>query len=124
LLLVTMPPQTLGAAGFRAHLDAVTAFYQRGRIGIVMDVRSGHMITAAERRIVANRFDEDMQRYPDCLACFGLVHHSAMQRGIFKAISWMTNAPFAREAFASLEPAMEWARDCIRAPVVARLKAR
>ncbi|HEX4338957.1 MAG TPA: hypothetical protein VH062_23785 [Polyangiaceae bacterium] len=108
----------------RAHLDRMSAYFERGRFGLIQDVRGTGTLTAADRRILAEWFDAHVARYPDRIACFGVVLDSTVQRSIFKAISWLTSAPFEREAFRDVEPAKKWAHACLRAPIMAQLRAR
>lgn len=119
VLLITIPAEPMSAADFQEHLDKIGSYLQRGRLGLVIDVRAAGALSASERRTVADWLNDSTTRYPGRLACLGLVFASPMQRGIFKAICWLTKAPFERESFAELEPAKKWAYACARVSIAA-----
>jgi hypothetical protein len=93
----------------------ISSYYERGRFGLVVDARNQRTLSTEDRRRIARRMDADEARHPDRLACMGVVMSSSFQRGVFTTISWLTNAPFARQAFPSVELAKRW--------VVGHLKA-
>jgi hypothetical protein len=114
VLLVTISLEPMTTLEFRRHLERMTTFFERGRLGLVIDVRAGTTLNATERRLLATWFDELQSQYPGRVACLGVVLSSAVQRGIFKAIAWLAKSPFEREAFADLEAAKKWAFACAR----------
>jgi hypothetical protein len=122
--VVTQSSQPMTVAEFRSHLDTLMEILERGRVGIVLDVRSARSIDASQRKLAADWFAEVKARYPERLACFAVVLSSQIQRGIFKAISWLLQATFEFEAFGDLEPAKQWAYACARAPYVPQRTAR
>jgi hypothetical protein len=124
VLLVKVPPSPVSTAQFRERLDTISSFYERGRLGLVIDVRGAGTITAAERRLLAERFDDDVARFPDRVACVGIVLESSVQRGILKAVSWLTSSPFEREAFSDVDTAKKWAHDWAIAVPLSRREAR
>jgi hypothetical protein len=114
VLLVTLSAESMTRPEFDRHLDRLESFFERGRFGLVIDVRAGGVLNATERKVLAAWFDDVVQRYPGRLASLGVVLSSPIQRGIFKALSWLTTSPFEREACAELEPATKWAYACAR----------
>jgi hypothetical protein len=123
VLLVTMSPAPMNSAEFERYLEKLGSYFQRGRLGLVIDVRNAGGLTASQRRSIANWLDRIVERYPERLACMGIVMSSAAQRGIFKAISWLIKAPFERAAFSELEPAKKWAYASARVSVGQRAAA-
>ena len=123
VLLVTISGTPMTAVEFQDHLDKIGAYLERGRLGLVIDVRAAGSLSASERRTIATWLDEAVARHPDRLACLGVVLGSPVQRGIFKAICWLTRAPFERAAFSELEPAKKWAYASARVSVTQRLAA-
>jgi hypothetical protein len=115
MVLVTMPAVPMTAAEFSAHLARMSGFYDRGRFGLVVDSRDQTRLPSEDRRRIAKRMDEDEVRHPDRLACIGVVMSSPFQRGVFTTISWLTNAPFARRTFPSVELAKAWVRGRLKA---------
>jgi hypothetical protein len=103
-----MPPVSMTAAELSTHLARISSSYERGRFGLVVDVRNQKDLASEDRRRIAKRMDEDEARHPDRLACIGVVMSSPFQRGVFTTISWLTNAPFARETFGSVDLAKAW----------------
>jgi hypothetical protein len=114
VLLTTISSTPMTTQEFQRHLDRMGSFFERGRLGLVVDVRSGSVLSASERKMLATWFDEMVVQHPGRFACFAVVLSSQIQRGIFKAISWLASSPFEREAFAELEPATRWAYACAR----------
>lgn len=123
VLLVTMSASPMNAGEFDRFLEKIGSYFERGRLGLVVDVRSHGGLTASQRRTIANWLDEVAERHPGRLACLGVVLSSAAQRGIFKAISWLIKAPFERAAFSELEPAKKWAYASARVSVGQRVAA-
>jgi hypothetical protein len=123
VLLVTISASPMNAVEFDRSLDKIATYFERGRLGLVVDARSSGGLTASQRRIIANWLDDMAARHPGRLACLGVVLTSAAQRGIFKAISWLIKAPFERAAFSELEPAKKWAFASARVSVGQRVAA-
>jgi hypothetical protein len=111
MVVVTMPSVSMTGPELSAHLARISGYYERGRFGLVVDSRAQNKLPSEDRRRIAKRMDEDEARHPDRLACIGVVMSSPFQRGVFTTISWLTNAPFARETFRSVDLAKAWVRE-------------
>ncbi len=110
-LVITMPPEELSDRDFAAHLDRVTAYFDRGeRFGIVIDALHAPLLGAERRRQVAERIDQDLERHRDLLIGTAVLMSSAVGRGVFKVIVWMTRSNHPMMSFAALEPALSWLR--------------
>jgi hypothetical protein len=122
--IVTILKEEMDTAEFRAHLDKMTSFYERGRLGLVIDVRGENDLKASHRRMVAEWMDEIAAKYPERVACIAIVLSSQLQRGILKAVSWLQRMPVELEAFTDFEAAKKWCYACARTQYVPRRSAR
>jgi hypothetical protein len=110
IVLVTMPPQELGEVDMMRHLDRISSYRKRGLpFVLIVDVRDAAPLGARSRRMVAERMDQDQVAYPGAMLGVAVVLVNSFQRGIMKAISWLSTRPRPYEPFSTLEDAMRWA---------------
>lgn len=109
VVLVTLPPGPLDALAFDDHCTKIFRYYERGQsFGWVFDVRAAEPLTAAQRRAIAEKLDEHTTKHPN-LKCFvAVVLSSSVQRGITRAITWLTQQPVPTLVCASVEEGVAW----------------
>lgn len=111
ILVVTEPKRAVSDEEFVAVLDRISAYCARGRFGLVVDVRGAPQMTAARRRVLAERLDLDVKRYGHRIAGIAVVMDSALARGTLKAIAWLRQSSEpVLNAFSTMEEAVAWAR--------------
>ncbi|HWZ87214.1 MAG TPA: hypothetical protein VNW92_00140 [Polyangiaceae bacterium] len=117
IVLVTMPKEELDDAELSQHLDRMSSFSKRGVPFVhIVDLRMTASLSAEARRLIAERSDRDEEAYPGVLVGLAVVLATPLQRGIFKAINWLSQASRPSEAFSDLETATAWARRLLAAP--------
>ena len=121
-VVVTMPSDEVSDDAFARHLDHVSAYFTRGEpFGLVIDAHLAPALSAPRRRAVAERIDRDVERHGELLIGTAVVLSSAVGRGVFKVIVWMTRTKHPMRSFDLVEPALAWLRN-LRANA-SRLKA-
>jgi hypothetical protein len=115
-VVVTKGPAVQSEAEFEQHLSKLRSYFQRGqRFGLVMDVRRAPILSAAQRRVLAERIDADITEFGPLLCGIALVLSSALSRGMLKAILWLRQTREPRMTpFADVEPALVWLRAILR----------
>ena len=109
--VITMPSEALSDQEFTAHLDRISAYFVRAEpFGLVLDARRSPPLSADRRRLVAERIDHDLERHGAVLFGTAVVLSSAVGRGVFKVIVWLTRSQQPMMSFAELEPALAWLR--------------
>lgn len=113
-----MPPAALSDAELLALTTDVTRLVQRGEpFALVIDVRGSPPVTANQRRIIAEAMDRNAEAYPQSNPFTAVVLENSLQRGILKALQWLTRTQQKLEPFSSREEAVGWAeRKLGRAP--------
>ena len=110
VVIVTPPPTPLDEAGLEAHCKQAFGYFERGQsFAWVFDVRKAAQLTASQRRIIAEATDASRMRHPDLSCAAAVILSSAVQRGVVKAINWMTRQPVPTEVFATVEQGVAWA---------------
>ena len=109
VVVVTPPVEPLDEPAFDEHCRNTFSYYERGQsFGWVFDARNAAQLTAAQRRSIAEQIDGYTAKYPN-LKCFVAVAvSSAVQRGIVRAIIWMTRQPVPTLVCASVEDGVAW----------------
>jgi hypothetical protein len=116
VLLVTMPVNELNDRELVHHIDRLSSYLERGvPCAHVIDVRRTASLGADSRRLIAERLDQDEERYPGLLRGVAIVLSTPLHRGIFKAMSWLSRTPRPLEAFSEVQAAMLWARRLVAA---------
>jgi hypothetical protein len=109
-VVVTKGPAVQSDAEFEQHLAKLRSYFQRGHgFGLVFDVRRAPILTADQRRILAERMDADIAEFGPLLCGVALVVSSGFSRGMLKAILWLRKS---REPnmmpFADIGSALVW----------------
>ena len=108
-VVVTIPPEVISDREFAEHLDRMSAYFERGeRFGLVIDARDAQPLSADRRRQVAERLDHDIEQHGDRLIGTGVALSSAIGRGVFKVIQWMSKASHPMMSFDTVDAALEW----------------
>jgi hypothetical protein len=116
VVVVTMPVEPLEGAAFTKYLADAQRYYTRGQhFGFVFDIRNAPLMSASQRRMIADEIDRAAREFPTIRAVQGVVIASAMQRGIVKAINWLARQPAPTEVFATVEEAVAWVQKELRA---------
>src|SRR5262245_23892843 len=93
-LVVTLPAKPLDSAAFEKYVTDVSAYYVRGQaFGYVFDIRRAPPFSANQRRRIADEIERSAARHPNVRVFVAVVIDSAIQRGIVKAITWLTPQP-------------------------------
>lgn len=108
LVIVTMPRSAMSRDEFDAHLARINSYYPRGAFGLLIDTRDAFPLDANQRRMVADHIERNEARYPRTLLGCAVVMTSAIQRGVLRAIKWLTSPKFELEPFADVDEAKTW----------------
>lgn len=115
LFRVHLSPKPMNTAEFEHYLGSIDDLFLRGdRFAVVIDARDAPPHTPAERQEIARRMRASYGRYPHRLAAMGIVLTSALQRGIFTAITWIAGQTHPVRAFQTPEEAEVWAWERLR----------
>lgn len=117
-LLVIVEPKTLPSdAAFRAHLEKVRRYYERGqRFGFVVDVRESAPLPADKRRMLAEFVDHNLKTYGPLLVGTALVTSSILFRGFVKTFLWLRqNQDPPTNIFGTFDEAKAWLRSKMKA---------
>lgn len=120
LVIVTMPRSAMSRDEFEAHLARIASYYPRGAFGLLVDTRDAFPLDANQRRMVADEIERNEVRYPRTMLGCAVVMTSAVQRGVLRAIKWLTSPKFEMEPFAEVTEARTWLRTKIGASRAAR----
>jgi hypothetical protein len=115
LVIVTMPKSAMSRDEFEAHLARIGSYYPRGAFGLLVDTRDAFPLDANQRRMVADEIELNEVRYPRTMLGCAVVMTSAVQRGVLRAIKWLTSPKFEMEPFADVAEARTWLRTKIGA---------
>lgn len=117
-LLLIVEPQTVPTdAGFRAHLQHVKRYYERGqRFGIVVDVRTSAPLPADKRRLLAEFIDQNLETYGPLLVGSALVTSSVLFRALLKTFLWLRKSEEPpTNIFTTFDEARAWLRTKLKA---------
>jgi hypothetical protein len=117
IVLVTMPEEELNDTDLLRHIDRMSSFSRRGVPFVhIVDMRRAGSLSAQARRLITERMDQDEEAHPGVLVGLAVVLTTPMHRGIFKAITWLSQKSRPSESFSDLEAAMTWARRLVAVP--------
>lgn len=117
VVIVKTPPQEMDAKDFEAHCKQTFSYYARGQsFALVFDVRNSPPLPAAQRRIIAELIDRRRAEHPNVRMVTAIVVSSAVQRGVVKAIVWLTRQPVPTEVVGTVEEAVSWCQRALASP--------
>ena len=113
IVTATMPSHPIASDEFERHLSRVSSYYERGEpFGLIIDVRHSPSIPADQRRLTAERMDQDRKRFGYACPCAILVT-SPMQSAVMQVLMWLTTNPGPLSAFSTPSQATQWLRSCL-----------
>ena len=80
---------------------------------LLVDTRNAAPLDANQRRMIADEIEANQKRYPNGLLACAVVMTSAVQRGVMRAILWLTSPRFEMEPFSDVTEATTWLRSKI-----------
>jgi hypothetical protein len=99
-------------AEWQRHLDQMSEWARRGELyGVVIDARAVGRVPATQRRGIIDWINRDRQYLETYCAGGALVFESAIQQGLWTAISWVAPSPIPVKVFGDLPSAEVWLRD-------------
>jgi hypothetical protein len=118
-LLVVVGPKRYDAESVKRLADAFEVYFQRGDRYAVISIQPEDSITpgAAERRLMLDWLESPrVRRYAGAL-CVGAatILEGALLRGAFTAVLWFWRPPFPMETVATVERAVEYCVERLRA---------
>lgn len=119
LFRIRLPPTALSEEQFEDFLQRIDALFLRGeQFAVVIDARGAPPPTPRERQEIGKRVRLAYGRYPTRLLAMALVLDSALQRGIFTAINWISGPAYPSRAFDAPGAAEAWLLEMLgaRAP--------
>jgi hypothetical protein len=115
IVVITLSSGPLSDAGLSSWITDLTSLYaRRERFAQVIDVRLSESLSPEARRRLAEMSDRNEDSFPGQLVATAIVLSTPFQRGVFKAMTWLTNRRRLREAFTDLNEALRWARGVLR----------
>jgi len=115
LVVVTLSKLAMSEAEFSSYLDWMDQLFVRGgKFVVLIDSRQAPNLPAQRRQVIGERNKAIIQRHPDKLLAFAFVISSAMQRGIFTAILWITRSADTTRAFTSVSEGEAWLMSRLR----------
>jgi hypothetical protein len=114
LCRVTMPRTAMAPAEFDQHLEDIADLFRRSQpFGLLLDARGAAPPSARERQEIGRRMREWYARSPRGMVGMAVVLSSAIERGVFTAITWAAGATFPSRAFRTPEEAEHWLRSAL-----------
>lgn len=118
-LLVAVGPRRYDAAAVQRMADAFEEYFQRGERYAVISIQPKDSITpgAAERRLVLDWLESPRVRRHAGELCVGAatIIEGAVMRGAFTAVLWFWMPPFPMETVATVEGAVDYCVERLRA---------
>ena len=109
LVVVTPASDPMTDAEFASYLDWMDKLFLRGgKFAVLLDSRRAPPLPAKRRQIIGQRHKAVVDRHPGRLVAFAFVISSAVQRGIFTAILWITRGSETTRVFSSLSEGEAW----------------
>jgi len=109
IVVFTLPEIALDEPAFAEHSRRVLAYFERREnFAFVVDARHAPPMAATQRRTLANLLDRCVLEYPNVRNYTAIIVASAVQRGIVKALTWLSRQPGPAEVFASLDEGIAW----------------
>jgi hypothetical protein len=101
---------------FDEHCKKSFGYFDRGQsFALVFDVRDSPPLPADQRRIIADHVDRRTAQHPHVRMVTAIVVSSAIQRGVVKAIVWLTRQPVPTEVVATVGEAVAWCQKALAA---------
>jgi hypothetical protein len=115
IIVITLPAVALDGDAFEKYLADVSQYYGRGQsFGLVFDIRQAPPLSAPQRRRISEEIDRSAREHAAIRVVQGIVIVSAVQRGIVKAINWLTRQPVETSVFGSVDEAVSWAENALQ----------
>jgi hypothetical protein len=93
------------------HIDQMSEWARRGvSYAVVVDARKVGKVPATQRKGIIDWIDRDRLHLKANCAGGALIFSSAVQRGLWTAISWVAPSPIPVKIFGDLAPAEAWLR--------------
>ncbi|MGC4087578.1 MAG: hypothetical protein QM756_06735 [Polyangiaceae bacterium] len=110
IVIVKLPQRPLVGEAFEEHCRKAFSYFERGQsFAWVFDSRDSASLPADQRRIIAELTDASMAKHPSVRCFVAVVVASAVQRGVVKAITWLTRQPVPTAVVASVGEGVAWA---------------
>jgi hypothetical protein len=104
-----MAPAAMTPTEFQDHLDVLTRLFDRAApFAILIDCRGASPPSARERQKIGACMRQWQRDHPGQLVGLGIVLSSAIERGVFTAITWAAGPGFPSRAFGAPEDAEAW----------------
>ena len=117
IVIVKTPPHVVDAATFHEECKRAFGYYERGEaFALIYDVRESPTLPAEQRRTVAEFTDRYGAQYPNVRMVTAIVVASAVQRGVVKAINWLTRQPVPVGVVGTVDEAIAWCQHALAAP--------
>jgi hypothetical protein len=98
-------------AEWRRHIDQMSEWARRGDLyAVVIDAREVGRVPATQRRGIIEWIQNDRQHLKANCAGGALIFTSALQQGLWTAISWVAPSPIPVKIFREVPPAEVWLR--------------
>lgn len=111
IVVVTLPTRALEGVDFDRYVADLSRYHDRGQaFGCVFDIRNAPTFTAAQRRVIADAMTRQSAKHAKIKFVIAVVIASAIQRGVVKAITWLTPQPAPTGVFGTVEEAVAWAQ--------------
>jgi len=117
IVIVKTPSRIMDASAFDEHCRKAFGYYDRGEsFALVFDVRESPPLPAEQRRAIAEITDRRSAQHPNVTMVTAIVVASAVQRGVVKAITWLTRQPVPVEIVTTVDDAVIWCQRALAAP--------
>ena len=98
-------------AEWRRHIDQMSEWARRGDpYAVVIDAREVGRVPATQRRGIIEWIQNDRQHLKTNCAGGALIFTSALQQGLWTAISWVAPSPIPVKIFRDVPSAEVWLR--------------
>lgn len=109
LVVVTLSRLEMSDAELTDYLDWMDGLFLRGgRFAVLLDYREAPAMPAKRRQLIGARSKAALERHPGKLVGFAFIVSSAVQRGIFTAILWVSRSGETTRVFASVSEGEAW----------------
>jgi len=96
---------------WQRHIDVMSEWARRGDVyAVVIDARDVGRVPATQRRGIMDWITRDRQHLKTNCAGGALIFASALQQGLWTAISWVTPSPIPVKIFRDVPSAEAWLR--------------
>jgi len=102
-------------AEWRRHIDQMSEWARRGDpYAVVIDAREVGRVPATQRRGIIEWIQNDRQHLKTNCAGGALIFTSALQQGLWTAISWVAPSPIPVKIFREVSSAEAWLRSLLQ----------